>query len=183
MHSTTVNHVSDIYYRFFHIHTCMIMYCTFNCNNFYCIQYFTSRIHIIIMIMIIMCMNFIFFLLVLLLAAVQYLTSATVDLVNRNALNVTCNIEVTNIEVNCFVSVLSQSSGETVEKSVAVTTGSSRSSVNFMVTGLSEGIHTYTVRAVNGSNNALETFSVSELITVGPPPTPTTRPPNASPKG
>ena len=125
----------------------------------------------------------------LLLAAVQYLTSATVELVNRNALNVTCNIEVTNIEVNCFVSVLSQSSGETVNTSVAVTTGSSRSSVNFMVTGLSEGNQTYTVRAVNGSNATLETFSVSKLVTVAPPPinnassSPTTPPPNASPKG
>ena len=138
-------------------------------------------------------MNFIFFLLVLLLAAVQYLTSATVDLVNGSALNVTCNIEVTNIEVNCFVSVVSASSGETVNMSVAVTTGSSRSSVNFMVNGLSKGNQTYTVRAVNGSNNAtLETFSVSELVTVPSPPTstpspvttpPTTLPPTTSPKG
>ena len=133
-------------------------------------------------------MNFIFFLLVLLLAAVQYLTSATVDLVNRNALNVTCNIEVTNIEVNCFVSIVSASSGETVNTSAAVTTGSSRSSVNFMVTGLSEGNKTYTVRAVNGSNATLETFSISKLVTVPPPPinntsSPTTPPPNASPKG
>ena len=139
-----------------------------------------------------MCMNFIFFLLVLLLAAVQYLTSATVELVNGSALNVTCNIEVTNVKVNCFVSVLSQSSGETIDTSVAVTTGSSRSSVNFLVTGLSEGNQTYTVRAVNGSNATLETFSVSELVTVPSPPTstpspvttpPTNLPPTTSPKG
>ena len=138
-------------------------------------------------------MNFIFFLLVLLLAAVQYLTSATVDLVNGNALNVTCNIEVTNVKVNCFVSVVSASSGETVDTSVAVTTGSSRSSVNFMVTGLSEGNQTYTVRAVNGSSNAtLETFSASKLVMVAPQPTdpassPTTTPSppplNTSPNG
>ena len=103
--------------------------------------------------------------------AVQFLTSATVELVNRNALNVSCNIEVTDIAVYCLVSVLSAKSGETVEKSAPVNTGSSQFSVNFMVTGLSEGNQTYTVRALNGSNVTLEAFSVSKLVTVDPEPT------------